>query len=191
MSFVPDDMNDKKPEIPYFEDASSELGVKGHSTSKSIDTLKMEVRAAMGSLGGGVTSFLVGHFDETPMRYGYQINFAYGDREGVLKIAGLPMRKETESKREKVLKQALYTVREMLEAQFNSGILLPGSAPLVQYLLDDQGRTLAEALSEVSHIPLLSPPMKEKGKDKKNEDEDVVDNEDEDVVEGEFSEVDE
>jgi len=96
-------------------------------------------------------------------------------REGKIEIAVLPIKKETATRREGALKQALYTVREMLESQFNSGVLIPGSAPLIPYMIDDQGRTLAEALSETDSIPLLSPPLEEG----------------ENYVEGDFNEVEE
>ena len=77
-------------------------------------------------------------------------------------------------KRKQALKQALFTVREMLDSQFNSGVLIPGSAPLIPYMIDDKGRTLAEALSKEDSIPLLSPPLEEG----------------EDYEDGEFTEVD-
>lgn len=185
--FVPDDFEMKDPDVPWFEDAKSSLGIKGHSTTKSIDQLKMEIKAAFSSLGAGVKSFRQGHFDKVgneKFRYAYEIAFSYGDRDGRMVIAALPIRKETPSKKEQALKQVLFTVREMLESQFNSGMLVPGSAPLVQYMLDDHGRTLAEALSQQSNVPLLSPPIK--GKQTPD-----MDGEDEDVVEGEFEEVDE
>lgn len=173
MKFIPDDFGIKASEIPWFEDASAELGIKGHETRKSAETLKTEIKATLSKLGGGVTTFLSGKFPTKPPRYGYQIRFHYGVREGKIEIAALPMKKETPSKRNKALKQALYTVREMLDSQFNSGLLIPGSAPLIPYMLDDQGRTLAEALSEKDSIPLLSPPLEE----------------DENYIEGKFNEV--
>jgi hypothetical protein len=175
MKFIPDDFESKTPEVPWFEDASSELGIRGHATSKSIDTLKTEIKSAMSALGGGVTSFLSGKWPTNPPRYGYQINFNYGDREGKIDIAALPIRKETPSKRKQCLKQALYTVRDMLDSQFNTSVLVPGSAPLIPFMIDDKGKTLAETLSETSAIPLLSPPLEEGT----------------DYVDGEFSEVEE
>ena len=175
MKFVPDDFEVKSSQVPWFEDASSELGIRGHRTHKTIETLKTEIKAAMSKLGGGVTSFLSGKFETIPPRYAYQINFNYGVREGKIEIAVLPIKKETATRREGALKQALYTVREMLESQFNSGVLIPGSAPLIPYMIDDQGRTLAEALSETDSIPLLSPPLEEG----------------ENYVEGDFNEVEE
>ena len=174
MQFIPDDMDVKAPQVPWFEDASAELGIKGHATNKSIETLKTEIKAAMSKLGGGVTSFLSGKFETVPPRYAYQINFNYGAREGKIEIAVLPIKKATPSKRKQALKQALFTVRDMLESQFNSGVLIPGSAPLIPYMIDDKGRTLAEILSETDAIPMLSPPL-EKG---------------ENYVEGEFTDAD-
>jgi len=172
--FIADDFEAKAPEVPWFENASAELGIRGHATKKPIEVLKTEIKAAMSKLGGGVTSFVSGKFPTKPPRYGYQIIFNYGSREGRIEIAALPIKKETPGKRKQALKQALYTVREMLDSQFNSGVLIPGSAPLIPYMLDDKGRTLAEALSKEDSIPLLSPPLEEG----------------EDYEEGEFTEVD-
>jgi len=177
-SFIPDDMENKEPTIPWFEEVTSESGIKGHYTKKSIEELKTEIKAAMSRLGGGVKTFMSGTYETEPKRYGYLINFAYGSREGRIEIAALPMEKETEGKRKRALKQALFTAREMLEAQFNSGLLVPGSAPLIPYLLDDQGRTLSEAMAAAENIPLLSPPMSEQVKSGGG-----------DVVDGEFTEV--
>ncbi len=161
MTFIPDDMEKKEATVPWFEDAKAELGIKGHSTSKSLTELEIEIKAALSRLGGGVTTFITGKFDTRPSRIGYEIRFNYGSREGKIEIAALPLKKWTAAKETQSRKQALYTVREMLEAEFNSGILVPGSAPLVPFLLDDQGHTLAEALHLQAGIPLLSAPIKE------------------------------
>ena len=182
-SFIPDDMDVKEPTIPWFEEATQESGVKGHRTSKGIEELKTEIKSAMSKLGGGVTTFMSGTYNTDPKRYGYQVTFAYGNREGRIEVAALPMKKETEGKRKQCLKQALFTVRAMLEAQFNAGLLVPGSAPLVPYLLDDQGRTLAEALAASENIPLLSPPI--------HEQERQASDDDDEAIEGEFKEVEE
>ncbi len=161
MTFIPDDMEKKEAAVPWFEDAKAELGIKGHSTNKSIEELKIEIKSAMSRLGGGVTLFISGKFPTSPARIGYQIQFSYGSREGRIEIAALPLKKYTSTKETQSKKQALYTVREMLEAEFNSGILVPGSAPLVPFLLDDQGNTLAETMHIQSNIPLLSAPIKD------------------------------
>lgn len=161
MTFIPDDMDKKEAIIPWFEDAKAELGIKGHSTSKSLSELEMEIKAAMARLGGGVTSFITGKFDTLPPRIGFEIRFNYGSREGKIEIAALPIKKWTNTRETQSKKQALYTVREMLEAEFNSGMLVPGSAPLVPFLLDDSGRTLSEVMHEQAGIPLLSAPIKE------------------------------
>lgn len=178
MGFVPDDVKADDVHVPWFEDASSELGVKGHRTNKTIDDLKIEIRAAMSALGGGVTSFRTGHWPGEDTRYGYEIRFKYGQREGRIQIAGFPMKRETDGKREQCLKQALFTVRDSLQAQLNARWLMPGNAPLVGFMLDDKGRTLAEALAEQSAIPLLAPPMEKeeppKGKHGKQSDGEVV-----------------
>lgn len=161
MTFIPDDMDKKEATIPWFEDAKAELGIKGHSTNKSITELKIEIKSAMSRLGGGVTSFITGKFDTIPARIGYEIRFNYGSREGKIEIAALPLKKWTSTKETQSKKQALFTVREMLEAEFNSGMLVPGSAPLIPFLLDDSGNTLAEALHLQAGIPLLSAPIEE------------------------------
>lgn len=182
MAFIPDDMDKKDVTIPWFEDAKAELGIKGHSTSKSLSELEMEIKAAMARLGGGVTSFITGKFDTLPPRIGYEIRFNYGSREGKIEIAALPIKKWTATRERQSKKQALYTVRDMLEAEFNSGMLIPGSAPLVPYLLDDGGRTLSEIMHEQAGVPLLSAPLKE------SEAGEVVEDDDDEVITGEFTE---
>lgn len=179
MTFIPDDIDEKPPEIPWFEHASSELGIKGHGTKKSIEELQIEIKSAMSKLGGGVTAFFGGKFPGQRDRYGYEIRFGYGKREGLIRVAGLPMEHESPAKKIKTLKQALYTVRDALESQFNARLNMPGAAPLVGYLLDDKGRTLGEVLAKSDGIPLLTEPIKDVDKDK-DKDEDM------EIIEGEF-----
>ncbi len=114
MTFIPDDMEKKEAIVPWFEDAKAELGIKGHSTSKSLTELEIEIKAALSRLGGGVTSFITGKFDTRPSRIGYEIRFNYGSREGKIEIAALPLKKWTATRETQSKKQARYSVREML-----------------------------------------------------------------------------
>jgi len=162
--FVPDDQENVS--VPYFEDASSMIGVIGHSTQRTERELQVEIERAMGYLGAGVSFFQSGKFGD---RYGYRIEFVWRGAKGRIDVAALPLRKETRSKIDRCKRQALYSVMHKLQGQFNSQLNMPGDVPLVPYMLDIQGRTLIEAMRERDELPALPKP-------------------EDDVIEGEFRE---
>lgn len=153
MDFIPDEHDDLT--IPYYEDASSSLGVVGHATSKKERELKVEIERAMGHLGASVTLFQPGKFGD---RYGYRIEFSWGGARGRIDVAALPIRKETESRIKKAKRHALYSVMLKLEAQFNSQLVMPGDVPLMPYMVDKKGRTILEAMREDGALPQLPAP---------------------------------
>lgn len=152
MDFVPDERDDGL-NVPYFEDASSMLGVIGHSTQRSERELQVEIERAMGHLGAGVSFFQSGRFGD---RYGYRIEFMWRGAKGRIDVAALPLKKETPSKIDKAKRQALFSVMHKLQGQFNSQLNMPGDVPLVPYMLDTQGRTLIEAMRERNELPALT-----------------------------------
>jgi hypothetical protein len=155
--FIPDKLVMSGPRVPYFEDSSSDNGVAGHSTRKSILDLQNEIRQAIGRLGGGVQDFIPGQFDTVPIRYGYSVTFMLGDMPGRIDVAGLPIKyQHTGKKKEAALKQALYMLRDMLEAQYYGMLVMPDSQPLVPYLLGTDGRTVTEALADTGDLPMVS-----------------------------------
>lgn len=157
MQFIPEESS-QDLEIPYFEDATTEEhGVRGHSTGRSIEQLKADIRAAVGRLGGSVLAVTAGHFQVEPLRYGYVIDFDFKNHPGRLIVAALPIKKETATKKKNALRQALYTVHSTLEAQYNLLLLSPGSNPLLPYLLVEGGKqTVAELYNERFEVPMLS-----------------------------------
>lgn len=155
MEFQPDE-SDEALEVPYFEDAKARDGIRGHRTRKSLRDLKDEIRKAIARLGGGVTRIQRGSFMTDPPRDGYLVHFNLDAHAGRLPVATLPIENETKRRKKQARKQALYTVREVLEAQYNLKILAPGSNPLLPYLLGAGDKTVAELYEEHYRIPPLS-----------------------------------
>lgn len=156
MNFIPDEVS-QELKVPWFEDATTAAhGVRGHNTSKSLETLQAELRAEIGRLGGTVQHLVAGAFEGRPKRYGYLIHFTFQAHEGQLAVAALPLKKETPAKKTAALKQALFTVREHLRAQYNMLLLSPGGNPLLPYLLADGKRTVAELYRDHYEVPMLT-----------------------------------
>lgn len=155
-NFIPDQPA-ANVEVPYFEDATTELGIKGHTTTKTILALKAQITASMGRLEAGVISMESGKFETNPERIGYQIIFSYYGGEGRMAVAALPLKnKPTEKKKMQSLKQALFSVNAALEAQYLMTLLSPGSAPLMQYMLvPGTDKTFVEVLQEQERLPAL------------------------------------
>lgn len=144
-------------DVPSFEEARSSKGIRGHRSEKKIKVLKDEVRKAIARLGGGVERFIKGKFHGESVRDGYIVRFNLKGHPGEIKVAALPIeKKRTDYKRDKALKQALFTVRDIFEAQYNLKLLSPGSNPLLPYLLADGGETVAELYESNYRIPRLS-----------------------------------
>jgi len=61
MDFIPDQPKTVQ-DVPFYEDVTAVGGWQGHSTSKSISSLKSEITASIGRLGGLVTGFQRGTF---------------------------------------------------------------------------------------------------------------------------------
>jgi hypothetical protein len=45
-----------------------------------------------------------------------------------------------------------------IESQFNSQLVMPGDMPLVPYMMNEQGKTLIEAMREQGQLPALPEP---------------------------------
>ena len=154
MPFIADKVNQPLIKVPYFEDASKELGIQGHTTRKSIVQLRAEVSSAMAALGGGVTSFVDGQYSEG--RYWVRIEFMLGKARGRIDLATLPFRKHPiPAKKEQAIKQCLFVFRDSLRAEYNSMLMIPGSIPLVPYLLGAEDKTVTEFMLERGDVPLL------------------------------------
>lgn len=153
MNFIPD-ANESDIDIPFFEDARSGYAPY-YSSNKSLGQAIAQVRNEMAKLGAGVFSFQSGVFGDSPKRHGYQIHFFLGDRKGVIRVAGLPMRKETPKRIEQVKVQALLNVADWLKASVTQQVFSPGAHPLLGKLLTEGGMTVEERFAQAAHQNLL------------------------------------
>jgi hypothetical protein len=169
MNFIPETPKDDHPEVPFFDDVTSEGGWQGHSTSKSIDTLKSEISQAIPRLGGLVGGFQRGTFIiGDRKRAGYQIHYHIERPDGQLvrgriDVAALPvkedrrLRRSYDARRQKSLKMALYMLWVALEGTWFLQQLSPGYAPLMPWMLADGEKTITELWSESATMGNLLP----------------------------------
>lgn len=172
MEFIPEQFKSESQEVPFFDDVTGEGGWQGHSTSKSLDTLKSEVMTSISRLGGLVTGFQRGIFQiGNVRREGFQIHYVIEQSDGTmsrgrLDIAALPVKddyrlqRSFEKRKEKSLKMALYMLRNALDGTWFLQQLSPGFAPLLPWMLEERsGKTLTQLWSEsISMGNLLPPP---------------------------------
>lgn len=157
MTFQPDVQQHEKIHVPFFEDADA-ASAPGYATSKAIDRLQSEIAVMIERLGGTFPLFRQGAYESGGVkRYGFEVHFAVNGHPALMQVAGLPMRTETEKKRQQVLRQALYAVNESLRAAFMQQVFSPGFAPLLQFMLVDGNKTVGEALMERNAVPILNP----------------------------------
>lgn len=153
MDFLPES-NLKQREIPYFEDAS--ISGKGGNLHKSIEGYQSDLGKAITKLGGLLTGIAPGTFSGKPVRYGYRITFLIANMPGRIDIAALPIRSETQAKKENALKQALYLFWKELDAAGDSWVYNPNNMPLLPYLIGSGGKTVAEELIQKGTLPDVS-----------------------------------
>jgi len=172
MNFIPEQPQ-KAVEVPYYEDATAADGWQGQGTTKSIETLKSEVRQAIERLGGTVTGFQKGTFDIGEIkRDGFQIRYHIetlnGDIiPGRLDVAALPVRPvrgydrrhaPESTRRDKSLRMALYMLVISIDGLRFLQKLSPGYAPLMPFILADKDKTVSQLWSESSIMSRLLPP---------------------------------
>jgi len=183
MDFIPDQPSQSK-DVPYFDNVTSEGGWQGHSTSKSIETLKAEVVAAIGRLGGIVTGFQQGRFTiGAKTRDGFRVHYAIERPNGVMipgrmDVAALPVKddyrrkRSYDSRRQKSLKMALYMLRQALNGTWFLQQLSPGYSALMPWMLDQSSKkTITQLWSDHLTIGNLLPSG------------------DDDILDGEFEEL--
>lgn len=155
MNFIPDDRQRAElPDIPFFENITAEQ-IPGCRTHKTVEELQAEVRAVLKRMDCGNVNFMSGKTSEKPLRYGYQILFTYMGNKGRIDCVALPIRSETPVKKRQALAQALYLVRNALEAQLYAKYYQPGYEPIVPYLIDSKGVTMMQTLVERA-LPMLA-----------------------------------
>lgn len=147
--------DDGRIQTPYYEDARSDFAPY-YSSSKTVADAKAEVVQELAKLGAAILFFQEGTYGSKPKRHGYQIRFNWQGMTGLIRVAGLPMRSETEAKRDKVRVQALLNVRDWLKASVTQPVFSPGSHPLLMNLLVDGTRTMAEMVIQNGRVPQLA-----------------------------------
>lgn len=153
-SFTPTDTA-TTAKVPYYEDAREDFAPY-YRSRKGVKAAQQELAEELAKLGGVVIAIREGFFGNKPRRYGYEIDFLLHERRGILRVAGLPMRSETEIKRQGVRVQALLNVRDWLKTAVTQRVFQPLAAhPLMTLLLVDGQRTVGDVLMQQSHIPAL------------------------------------
>jgi len=155
--------------VPFYEDATEDfapyytVGITAHKPSSKSSvgeqTIKgqQQISIEMGKLGAMVTGFIPGIFGSAnTKRYGYEIRFVYGQMQGVIKVAGLPMKSETSVKKGAVMIQALWNVRDWLKVAVTNRVFSPGSDMLIPFLLVDGKITVAEYIASRGTLPTLT-----------------------------------
>ena len=171
MDFIPESSRYEAQEVPFFDDVTGEGGWQGHTTSKSLDTLKSEVMISISRLGGLVTGFQRGTFViGSQKREGFQVHYVI-EREtdgvmfrGRIDVAALPvkddsrLRRSYNKRRERSLKMALYMLRNALDGTWFLQQVSPGYAPLMPWMLEEQsGKTVSQLWSESAMMGRLLP----------------------------------
>lgn len=169
MDFIPDQPKAAE-DVPYYEDATSEAGWQGQSTTKSIETLKSEVVLSISLLGGMVTGFqrgkfVIGEKEREGFRLHYAVEAADGRMSpGRLDIAALPvkndfsMRRSYDNRREKSLKMSLYMLIIGLNGTRFLEILSPGYAALMPWMLGSGDKTITQLWTDSAMMQNLLPP---------------------------------
>ncbi len=153
--FIPDHTRITSPTALFFEDSFAE-GIAGYRVRRDVSDYQNEVAAALNKLGGSGVAFTPGKYQSNGrLRQGFRITFSIGINQARIDCAALPLRTHTDKKQATAMGQALYLLRNELEAAWMAWVYKPGTMPLVPYLIGPDGRTVAEALSDNGTIPLL------------------------------------
>ncbi len=190
MKFIPDEETTQQEELPYYNEAKAEDGWQGMSTGKSLETLRAEISAEIGRMGGTMTGWIRGDYkmSDEEVRAGVEIGYQIvaGDGtifKGRIAVAALPYERSTNradsaklnrGRAKKALRMGLYNVRESLKATRILEKLSPGYAGLMPWLLagPEDDRTISEIWSDEGIGSRALPPPSE----------------DDEVVEGDFRE---
>lgn len=159
MVFIPE-MNSQQSSVPYYEDARAADGWEGQSTTKTIDKLLIEIKEAIGLLGGIVLSTVPGHYqdeiDAKRKRPGYYINYYLETGEkGKIEIAGLPCRNPNNEDKSRGM--ALYMARNALKGMWFLEKLSPGYSALLPFMLVRGEVTLSQAYRD-RRLMIAAPP---------------------------------
>lgn len=153
--FIPDKTEIGKKSVPWFDD-QSDSKIPGRGTRKDVTDLQGEIIELMGHLGAGGVAFMPGTHPGTPKRYGFQLHFNINGVPGRIDVAALPIKNETPNKKDRALAQALYLVRDWLEAEVFSSVYRPGAVALLPFLIGEGGQTVTETFISSGRLPLLT-----------------------------------
>ncbi len=154
-NFIPDHESiTAEMSVPWFEDVRATTA-PGYSTVHGITELKQQIVTAFSRLGAHDVTFMQGKYPGgTVDRFGFRIDFHINGRAGRIDAAALPIRNETEIKKDKALRQALFLVRDRILAEVHASAYMPGTIPLMPYLLGKGDRTLTEEMVESGALKL-------------------------------------
>lgn len=163
-NFTPTANHDKSTiVVPFWEDARADYAPyyrSGEAKGRTVEQAQAAVSDELMKLGARGARFTEGYFGDKPKRYGYVIEFNFNGAPGVIQVAGLPIKGQvTDYKLKNVRVQALLNVRDWLKAAVTAQVFSPGSYPLMQYLLVDGKRTLAQYMIEEYKLPENNPPL--------------------------------
>lgn len=158
MPFIADKPTAPVQSVPFLEDITAK-DVPGAGVTKEPEYYQKGIKKLLEEMGAARVEFVPGVHNDRLKRYGYQIVFRLNGIPGRIDIAGLPMRTETRAKKERVLAQALYLVREWLTAEMYSSIYRPGAVTLVPFLIGRGGKTVTEELMASGELPNLNPAL--------------------------------
>lgn len=149
-------------DVPYLEDARAGFAPY-YESRKTVEQAKTEVITELAKLGAGGVMFQPGYFGAgKDKRYGYTISFGYGGGQGLIRVAGLPIKHQpTDKKIERVRLQALLNVRDWLKSAVTARVFSPGSNALIPFMIvartDGRVYTVADYIQSVGNLPQLNP----------------------------------
>lgn len=164
-NFTPDP-NQKEDDLfaaPFLEDARTNFAPY-YSSDKTEKAARDEVVAELVKLGASRVKFQSGRFlIGATERHGYNIRYLRHGSEGLIRVAGLPIRKPNQDKIDQVRVQALLNVRDWIKSAVTSRVFSPGSDILLQFTLADPAKNitvgdLMRSFLQTGQFPQLPPP---------------------------------
>lgn len=158
-NFTPTSVTTGLVNVPFFEDARADFAPYYDIRTKSLLDAQQEIIVEMAKLGAGMITFEEGYFGANPQRYGYRIQFRYGNAVGLVRAAGLPIRHQvTDKKTFRVKLQALLNVRDWLKSTVTGMVFAPNTDILIPHLLvnPDSDITIADHIRSQGNIPQLT-----------------------------------
>lgn len=156
--FVPD-KDEQGIKVPFYEDARADYAPY-YDVKSNLKEAEGMVLAELAKLGAG-GFFEYGYFKRgAEIRYGCELRFSYRSGNGLIRVAGLPMRGGvTKLKIEKVRVQTLRNLADWFKTAVTFEIFSDQGVALVPFMLIDgpQGQTtVRDALFKEGALPQLT-----------------------------------